>query len=48
MTLNTARIGRDKCVELIVEYLKIKLGSDILDKKGTVENDKALAALKLI
>ena len=48
MTLNTARIGRDKCAELIVEYLKIKLGGDILDKKGTIENDKALAALNLI
>lgn len=47
MTLNTARIGRDKCVQLIIEYLKIKLGDDIIGKKGTVENDKALAALKI-
>ncbi len=48
MTLNTARIGRDRCAELIIEYLKIKFGDDILEKKGTVENDKALEALKLI
>ncbi len=48
MTINTARIGRDRSADLIVEYLKIKFGNDILDKKGTVENDKALAALNLI
>ena len=48
MTLNTARIGRDRCAELIIEYLKIKFGDDILEKKGTIENDKALEALKLI
>lgn len=24
MTLNSARVGRDKCVELIIEYLKLK------------------------
>ncbi len=45
MTLNTDRIGREKCAELIIQYLKIKLGDDILDKKGTAENDKALQQL---
>ena len=30
MTLNSARIGRDQCVELIIEYLKIKFGAEIL------------------
>jgi cytidylate kinase len=45
MTLNSARIGKDKCVQLIIEYLKIKLGEDILTKKGTTENDKALKQL---
>ena len=42
MTLNSDRMGMDKCTELIIQYLKIKLGEDILDKKGTAENDKAL------
>lgn len=41
MTLNSARIGREKCCELIVEYLKIKLGSDILDKKVSEEGMRA-------
>lgn len=45
MTLNSARIGYDKCVKLIIEYLKIKLGEDILSKKGTEEHDKALKQL---
>ncbi|MGN1417114.1 MAG: AAA family ATPase [Oscillospiraceae bacterium] len=45
MTLNTDRIGREKCAELIIQYLKIKLGDDILEKKGTAENDKALQQL---
>lgn len=31
MTLNSARIGRDKCVLLIIEYLKIKFGKEILE-----------------
>lgn len=30
MTLNSARTGRDQCVELIIEYLKIKFGAEIL------------------
>lgn len=47
MTLNSDRIGMDKCTELIIQYLKIKLGDDILDKKGTAENDKALKQLGL-
>jgi len=42
MTLNSDRMGMDKCTELIIQYLKIKLGEDILGKKGTAENDKAL------
>lgn len=33
MTLNSDRMGMDKCTELIIQYLKIKLGEDILDKK---------------
>ena len=26
MTLNSARVGRDKCVEVILRYLKFKFG----------------------
>lgn len=48
MTLNSDRIGRDKCVELVIEYLKIKFGEDILSKKGTEENQKALRQLGII
>lgn len=48
MTLNSDRIGRDKCVELIIEYLKIKFGDDILTKKGTEENQKALRQLGIL
>ena len=33
MTLNSDRMGMDKCTELIIQYLKIKLGEDILGKK---------------
>lgn len=47
MALNSDRMGMDKCTELIIQYLKIKLGEDILDKKGTAENDKALKQLGL-
>ena len=47
MTLNSDRMGMDKCTELIIQYLKIRLGEDILDKKGTAENDKALKQLGL-
>lgn len=47
MTLNSDRIGMEKCTELIIQYLKIKLGDDILDKKGTAENEKALRQLGL-
>lgn len=47
MTLNSDRMGMDKCTELIIQYLKIKLGEDILGKKGTEENDKALKQLGL-
>ncbi len=45
MTLNSERIGEKKCAELIIQYLKIKLGDDILTKKGTEENFKALKQL---
>lgn len=45
MTLNSAKMGKDKCVNLIIEYLKIKFGDDILTKKGSAENDKALQQL---
>lgn len=47
MTLNSDRMGMDKCTELIIQYLKIKLGEDILGKKGTAENDKELKQLGL-
>ncbi len=47
MTLNTARVGREKATTLIIDYLKIKFGDDVLDKKGTADNDKALKALAL-
>lgn len=47
MALNSDRMGMDKCTELIIQYLKIKLGEDILGKKGTAENDKALKQLGL-
>lgn len=47
MTLNSDRMGMDKCTELIIQYLKIKLGDDIFTKKGTAENDKALKQLGL-
>ena len=47
MTLNSDRMGMDKCTELIIQYLKIKLGDDIPTKKGTAENDKALKQLGL-
>ena len=47
MTLNSDRMGMDKCTELIIQYPKIKLGEDILGKKGTAENDKALKQLGL-
>lgn len=47
MTLNSDRMGMDKCTELIIQYLKIKLGDDILTKNGTAENDKALKQLGL-
>lgn len=33
MTLNSDRMGMDKCTELIIQYLKIKLGDDILTKR---------------
>lgn len=45
MTLNTDRMGNEKCSKLIIEYLKIKLGDDIITKKGTEENIKALKQL---
>ncbi len=48
MTLNAARIGFDKCAELITQYVKIKLGEDILTKKGTAENTKALRQLGIL
>jgi cytidylate kinase len=45
MTLNSAKMGREKCTELIIQYLKIKFGNDILEKKGSEENAKALKQL---
>lgn len=31
LTLNSDRVGRDKCVDLICEYMKIKFGEDFED-----------------
>ena len=47
MTLNSERMGLEKCAQLIIEYLKIKLGDDIIEKKGSSENVKALKQLGL-
>ncbi len=33
MTLNSDRIGRERCVELIIDYLKIKYGEDVVNLK---------------
>ena len=30
LTLNSARIGRDKCVDVIIEMMKIKFGEDFV------------------
>ena len=48
MTINTARVGFDKATQLITQYLQIKLGEDILTKKGTEENTKALRQLGIL
>ena len=47
MTLNTERMGIERAAQLITEYLKIKLGDDIIKKKGSSENVKALKQLGL-
>lgn len=47
MTLNTDRMGIERAAQLITEYLKIKLGDDIITKKGSSENVKALKQLGL-
>ncbi|MBR5165109.1 MAG: cytidylate kinase-like family protein [Ruminococcus sp.] len=47
MTLNTERMGIERAAQLITEYLKIKLGDDIITKKGSSENVKALKQLGL-
>ena len=31
MTLNSARVGRERCSDLIIEYIKLKLGAEILN-----------------
>lgn len=36
MTLNSYRIGRERCVEVIIDYLKIKYGEDVLKLKCNV------------
>ena len=33
MTLNSYRIGRERCVEVIIDYLKIKYGEDVFKLK---------------
>jgi cytidylate kinase len=48
MTLNTERMGIERAAQLITEYLKIKLGDDIITKKGSSENVKALKQLGLL
>ncbi len=30
-TLNSDRVGRDKCADVIIEYLKLKFGNDIVE-----------------
>lgn len=45
LTINSARAGRENCADLIIEYTKLKLGSDVFEKKGTEENAKALRQL---
>jgi cytidylate kinase len=47
MTLNTERMGIERAAQLITEYLKIKLGDDIITKKGSSENVKALKQIGL-
>lgn len=47
MTLNSARTGVENAAKIIIEYLKIKLGEDIITKKGSSENVKALKQLGL-
>lgn len=47
MTLNSERVGIERSAQLIIEYLKIKLGDDIVNKKGSSENVKALKQLGL-
>lgn len=31
LTLNSARIGRDKCADVIIEMMKVKFGQDFID-----------------
>lgn len=45
MTLNSDRMGMDKCTELIIQYLKIKLGEDILGKKVLRKMIRRLSSL---
>ncbi len=35
LTLNTAKISRDQSADLIITYLKIRYGQDIVEKRGT-------------
>lgn len=42
MTLNTARVGRDKSVDVIIDYLKLKFGPEVLTKKGVIDYDDYL------
>lgn len=37
LTINTARVGREKSVDVIIDYLMRKFGDDILEAKG-IEN----------
>lgn len=48
MTLNTARVGRDKSVDVIVDYIKQKFGEDIINKKGLSEMDEILGELEIM
>lgn len=37
LTLNSDRIGRDKCVDVIVDYIKTKFGEDVLTNANKEE-----------
>lgn len=48
MTLNTARVGRDSAVDVIIDYVKRKFGDDILNKRGMSDLDEILGEVEII